>query len=74
MIHNACKKYGEKAVVLIDEYDKPILDNVDQPDVAMECREILKRLYTQLKENDACIRFAFLTGVTRFARVSIFSG
>ena len=74
IIGNACKKYGKKVVVLIDEYDKPILDNVDQPKVAVECREILKRLYTQLKENDAYLRFALLTGVSKFARVSIFSG
>ncbi len=69
LIHNVYKKYNQKVVVLIDEYDKPILDNVDTPDVALECREILKRLYTQLKENDAYLRFAFLTGVSKFARV-----
>ncbi len=74
LIKAACEKYGQKAVVLIDEYDKPILDNVDQKDVALECREILKRFYTQIKENDACLRFVFLTGVSKFARVSIFSG
>jgi len=74
LIHEARKKYDEQVVVLIDEYDKPILDTVDQPEVALECREILKRLYTQLKENDANLRFVFLTGVSKFARVSIFSG
>jgi hypothetical protein len=74
LISNVCRKYDHKVVVLIDEYDKPILDNIDQPEVAMECREILKRFYTQLKENDACLRFVFLTGVSKFARVSIFSG
>jgi hypothetical protein len=74
LIRLAYKKYNRKVVVLIDEYDKPILDNIDRPEVGIECREILKRFYTQIKENDACLRFAFLTGVSKFARVSIFSG
>jgi len=74
LIKAACKKYNRKVVVLIDEYDKPILDNVDQLQTALESREILKRFYTQLKENDAYLRFVFLTGVSRFAQVSIFSG
>ncbi len=74
LIKNTFEKYNEKVVVLIDEYDKPILDNIDNPEVAVECREILKRFYTQLKENDAYLRFVFLTGVSKFAKVSIFSG
>ncbi len=74
LIQNTCEKYNEKVVVLIDEYDKPILDNIDRPKEAARIREKLKEFYTELKENDAYLRFAFLTGVSKFARVSIFSG
>jgi len=74
LIRKAYQKYQKKVVILIDEYDKPILDNVDQIEVAKECREILKRLYTQIKENDRYIKFAFLTGVSKFSKASIFSG
>jgi len=74
LIEEAYKKHNKKVVILIDEYDKPILDNLDQMEVAKECREILKRLYSQLKDNDRYIKFAFLTGVSKFSRASIFSG
>jgi len=66
--------YNRRVVVLIDEYDKPILDNIDRPEDALEIRERLKEFYTELKENDAHLQFVFLTGVSKFARVSIFSG
>ena len=74
LIQKACEKYDKKAVVIIDEYDKPILDNVDQLDVARDIREGLKSFYTEIKENDQYLRFVFLTGVTKFAKVSVFSG
>ncbi|NPA50407.1 MAG: ATP-binding protein [Epsilonproteobacteria bacterium] len=74
LIRNAHKKYNQKVVVLIDEYDKPILDNIDQVEVAKENREILKRFYTVIKDSDEFIKFAFLTGVSKFSKVSIFSG
>ena len=74
LIEKAFEQYQQKVVVLVDEYDKPILDNLDQVAVAREAREILKDLYTTIKDCDAFIRFAFLTGVSKFARVSIFSG
>ncbi len=74
LIFQAYQKYGEKVVILIDEYDKPILDNLDQDDVAIGNREILKRLYTEIKMADEYIRFAFLTGVSKFSKSSIFSG
>ncbi len=66
--------FNQRVVVLIDEYDKPILDNIDRIEDACEIRERLKEFYTELKENDAYLRFVFLTGVSKFARVSIFSG
>ncbi len=68
------EKYKQPVVILIDEYDKPILDNIDQPEMATFARETLKALYSVIKNNDAHIRFAFLTGVTKFSRVSVFSG
>ena len=68
LIQKAYKKYNQKVVVLIDEYDKPILDNVDNIEVAKQNREFLKGLYSQLKENDAYIKFAFLTGVSKLAK------
>ncbi len=74
LIRNATKKFGQPVIILIDEYDKPILDNIDQPDMAALAREELKALYSVIKANDAHIRFAFLTGVTRFSKVSVFSG
>jgi len=74
LIEESYEKYQKPVVILIDEYDKPILDNLDQMEVAHECREILKRLYTQIKESDRYIKFAFLTGVSKFTKASIFSG
>ncbi|MCK5539706.1 MAG: ATP-binding protein [Deltaproteobacteria bacterium] len=74
LIEQSFEKYGQKVVVLVDEYDKLIVDNLDQPEVAKEGREILRDLYTTIKDGDEYIKFAFLTGVSKFSRVSIFSG
>jgi len=68
------EKYNQKVVVLIDEYDKAILDNLDQMEVARENREIIKALYTILKGSEEYIKFSFLTGVSKFSKASIFSG
>ena len=65
-------KYG-KVVVLIDEYDKPIVDYVDDLKRATKNRTILRDFFGVLKYSDACLRFVFLTGVSKFSRVSIFS-
>ncbi|MFP4332930.1 MAG: ATP-binding protein [Campylobacterales bacterium] len=67
-------KYNQKVVILIDEYDKPILDNIEDTPLALEMREILRGFYTIIKGADADLRFAFLTGVSKFAKASIFSG
>ncbi|NCC51921.1 MAG: AAA family ATPase [Spartobacteria bacterium] len=64
----------DKAVVLIDEYDKPILDHIDDTEKAVEMRETLKGFYTTIKACDAYLRFVLLTGVTKFAKMSVFSG
>ncbi|WP_180981719.1 AAA family ATPase, partial [Cylindrospermopsis raciborskii] len=74
LIRKAMAKYGQRAVVLVDEYDKPILDNIDNPPIASEMREGLKNLYSVLKQQDANIQFIFMTGVTKFSKVSLFSG
>ncbi|NBC47845.1 MAG: AAA family ATPase [Gammaproteobacteria bacterium] len=74
LIRQAHSQNGQRAVVLIDEYDKPILDNIEHPERAAELREGLKNLYSVLKAQDAHLRFVFLTGVSKFSRVSLFSG
>ncbi|MEA3467633.1 MAG: AAA family ATPase [Thermodesulfobacteriota bacterium] len=74
LIKKAFQKYDRKVVILVDEYDKLILDNLDQVEMAKEAREILKDLYTTIKDSDEFIKFAFLTGVSKFTKVSIFSG
>jgi len=63
-----------KVVILIDEYDKPILDYIDQPEEAGMRREVLKNLYSVIKGSDQYLRFVLLTGVSKFAKTSIFSG
>ncbi len=61
-------------VILVDEYDKPIIDMVDQQDVALQNRDILRNFYSTIKGSDEYLQFAFLTGVSKFSRVSVFSG
>jgi len=74
LIQKTYKKYNQKVVVLIDEYDKPILDVIENREQAKINREFIKALYTVIKANDEYIRFAFLTGVSKFSKASIFSG
>jgi len=74
LIYQTREKYQEQVVILVDEYDKAILDAIDLVDVAKENREIVKALYSIIKEMDTHIRFVFLTGVSKFSKASIFSG
>jgi hypothetical protein len=74
LIERASEKYGDKVVILVDEYDKLIVDNLDQPEVAAQGREVLRDIYTTIKDSDEYVRFAFLTGVSKFSKVSVFSG
>ncbi|MFN3957583.1 MAG: AAA family ATPase [Tepidimonas ignava] len=74
LITRAAEANGQQAVVLVDEYDKPILDNLEAPEVARAMREGLRNLYSVIKGRDADVRFAMLTGVSKFSKVSIFSG
>ena len=75
LIQGARAATGQSVVILVDEYDKPILDNITDPTGAgAEIREGLKNLYSVMKGHDADIRFVFMTGVTKFSKVSLFSG
>ncbi|GEN29135.1 ATPase AAA [Halovibrio variabilis] len=74
LIQLAHQQYGQPVVVLIDEYDKPILDNILVPERARELREGLKNLYSVLKDADPHLHFVLLTGVSKFSKVSLFSG
>ena len=68
------ERSGERVVVLVDEYDKPILDALRNPEVARANRDYLRGLYSTLKFADAHIRLSFITGVSKFSKVSLFSG
>ncbi len=74
LIKRCYEKYKQKVVILIDEYDKPILDNLDNLQRAKENRDFLRGVYIQLKESDRYIKFVFLTGISKFSKASIFSG
>jgi Predicted AAA-ATPase. len=74
LIQKLYEKYNQQVVVLIDEYDKPILDAIENIEVARENREILKDFYSVLKDADPYLKLVFFTGVSRFSKVSIFSG
>ena len=64
---------GEKVVVIIDEYDTPLLRNLYNINILEECRGLLRSFYQTLKLDGAYLRFVFITGVTKFSQVSIFS-
>ncbi len=74
LIQECYKKYNQKVVILIDEYDKPILDNITNSEVAKSIRDGLVNFYSVIKGSDEFLRFAFLTGVSKFTKTSIFSG
>jgi len=73
LIHSLYKQCNERVVVIIDEYDKPLLSTIDEPSVHVKLRSALKGFYGVLKSSDQYLRFVFLTGVTKFSHVSIFS-
>jgi len=74
LIYQAYKKYNKKVVILIDEYDKPILDNIENQIEALKRREKLKNFYSVIKGADEYLKFVFITGVSKFSKVSLFSG
>lgn len=73
VIARAAEKEGRGVVILIDEYDKPILQTLQAPELHAEHRAQLKAFYSVLKTQDRYIKFAFLTGVTKFGKISVFS-
>ncbi|MCD8297148.1 MAG: ATP-binding protein [Prevotella sp.] len=73
IVRRAYEKKGEKVVILVDEYDKPILTAIDNEELQEKFRQTLKSIYSVLKTQDEYIRFAFLTGVSKFSRLSVFS-
>ena len=73
VIERAAEKTGRNVVVLIDEYDKPMLQAIGNEELMTEYRNTLKAFYGALKSCDRYIRFAILTGVTKFSKVSVFS-
>ena len=73
VIARAAEKEGRGVVILIDEYDKPILQTLQTPELQAEHRAQLKAFYSVLKTQDRYIKFAFLTGVTKFGKISVFS-
>jgi len=74
LIYETSSKYNQRVIILVDEYDKPILDNIEKIEIAKEIRDILKGFYSQIKDNDEFVKFCMLTGVSKFTKVSIFSG
>lgn len=73
IIRRASLKTGERVVILVDEYDKPLLQAIGDDGLQGAYRKMLKAFYGALKSDDQYIRFAFLTGVTKFGKVSVFS-
>ncbi len=73
LIHRAYKKTGKQVVVIIDEYDAPLLDVLHEEEMLPESRRVLQEFYQPLKANEALIRFCFITGITKFSQLSIFS-
>ena len=67
------RQTGQRVAVLVDEYDKPILDMLEEPEVARANRDYLRGLYGVIKDNDAHVRFTFLTGISKFSKVNLFS-
>ena len=73
IIKRACEQTGQRVVILVDEYDKPMLQAIGNQELQKEYRNALKPFYGVLKTMDGCIKFALLTGVTKFGKVSVFS-
>ena len=74
LIRKLHQQTGQRVVVLVDEYDKPILDNITDPKTGLVLRDGLRNFYSVLKAQGAHLKFAMLTGVSKFSKVSLFSG
>jgi len=73
LILDTAKKYNQKIVILVDEYDSPYTEFVNDTTIAKSVRDILRNYYIQIKANDEYIRFVFITGISKFARMGVFS-
>lgn len=73
LIKSVSEKYGKNVVVLVDEYDKALLETVENKTENENCRSLLRGFFGVLKPCDAYLKFVFITGVTKFSKVSIFS-
>ena len=73
IIRTAVKQTGQQAVILIDEYDAPMLDSIADKDLQEQIRNIMRDFFSPLKANEGIERFVFLTGITKFSQMSIFS-
>lgn len=73
IIERACEQTGQRVVILVDEYDKPMLQAIGNEELQKQFRNTLKTFYGVLKTMDGCIKFALLMGVTKFGKVSVFS-
>mgnify|MGYP002925705789 CR=1 FL=1 len=73
IIRRAAEKTGQRVVILVDEYDKPMLQALGNEELQDEYRDTLKAFYSVMKTQDRYIRFGLLTGVTKFGKISVFS-
>lgn len=73
LVHRATEQTGEKAVIIIDEYDAPLLDVINDREQIQPMRQIMRNFYSPIKSLDPYLRFVFITGINKFAQLSIFS-
>ena len=73
LLETAVQKTGRRCVILVDEYDKPLLDTIDNEEIQNHIKDVFRGFFGRLKKADEYIQFVFITGVTKFHRVSIFS-
>jgi hypothetical protein len=73
LIKQSCEKYGKPVVLLVDEYDAPVMNVLHNPEILPEIREVMRDLFESLKACDMYLRFVFLTGVSTFSQMGIFS-
>jgi len=73
LIVKTAEKYKQKVVILVDEYDAPYTDFVNEPDMAKKVRDLLRNYYVQIKTYEEYIHFVFITGISKFAKFGVFS-
>ncbi|MBN8545160.1 MAG: AAA family ATPase [Ignavibacteria bacterium] len=74
LIKELYKKYNKGVVILVDEYDKPLTDHLYKTEIALSMRDFLQSVFARIKASDEYIRFVFITGISKFSKVSLFSG